>query len=121
MSRPITPAEARQQKLNSIPEFVIEAVNKLIVKKMSPNSKSVTLLQEDIIEQIEIEGERMQAWKSGGFNRNRVFEEHWLDFEDIFRQAGWDVEYDKPAYCESYEPNFKFRVRVKEGCGWYKD
>lgn len=121
MSRPITPAEARQQKLNSIPEFVIEAVNKLIVKKMSPNSKSFILLQEDIIKQIEIEGERMQAWKPGGFDYNRVFEENWLDFEDIFRQAGWSVEYDKPTYCESYKPNYKFREKVKEGYGSYKD
>lgn len=111
MSRPITPAEARQQALDSIPEFVIEAVNKMIVKNMSPNSDEVTILQDEIIDQIEIEGERMQAWKTGGFKRGRVFNEHWLDFENIFRQAGWNVEYDKPAYCEDYKANFKFKAK----------
>jgi hypothetical protein len=36
-----------------------------------------------------------------------------LDIEDTYREAGWKVEYDKPAYCENYPANFTFRVPLK--------
>jgi hypothetical protein len=33
-----------------------------------------------------------------------------LDIEPIYREAGWIVEYDKPAYCENYDANFTFTI-----------
>ncbi len=38
-----------------------------------------------------------------------VCDNHWLDVEDVYREAGWVVEYDKPGYCESYEATFTFK------------
>ena len=32
----------------------------------------------------------------------------YLDFEDEYRTIGWKVTYNKPAYCETYEPYFIF-------------
>ena len=46
------------------------------------------------------------VYKSGD-----IFANSWLDVEDIYRNAGWDVEYDKPGYCENYEAHFVFRKK----------
>lgn len=37
------------------------------------------------------------------------FEARWLKVESIFKAVGWDVVYDAPAYCESYDPTFTFK------------
>ena len=41
--------------------------------------------------------------------RSMIFEKHWLDFEDIYRKAGWFVNFDKPAYNETYDAFFEFK------------
>lgn len=40
--------------------------------------------------------------------RNVVFANKWLDIEDIYREQGWRVDYDKPAYNENYQASFTF-------------
>jgi hypothetical protein len=40
--------------------------------------------------------------------RDAIFEHNWLDIEDIYRQAGWAVEYNAPAYNETFDETFKF-------------
>jgi len=41
-------------------------------------------------------------------SRNDVYAKHYLDIEEVYRAQGWDVHYDRPAYCETYEPSFTF-------------
>jgi len=41
-------------------------------------------------------------------DRNKIFEMGWLDVEDAYRAQGWNVVYDRPGYCESYEASFIF-------------
>ncbi len=101
--KPITPAEARKKFAYSIPDFIIEAVNKLITAKIG-TSKSVTLTQEEILEKIGA-SEREEKF------RKQVHEKKWLDFEPIYRKAGWKVVYDKPGFNESYEPTFTFTAK----------
>jgi hypothetical protein len=48
-----------------------------------------------------------------GSTRQQVFDNNWLDVEDIFRKAGWKVNYEKPAYNESYPASFKFQQQRK--------
>lgn len=43
--------------------------------------------------------------------RQELIDKNFLDFEGIFREAGWDVEYDSPAYCENYEQHWKFKQK----------
>jgi ASC-1-like (ASCH) protein len=33
---------------------------------------------------------------------------HWLDFEDIYRKQGWRVRCDVPGFNESYETYWEF-------------
>ena len=43
-----------------------------------------------------------------GLNRNEIFNKGWLNIEEVYRSAGWKVNYDKPAYNESYDAYFTF-------------
>ena len=44
-------------------------------------------------------------------NQDEIVKNGWLDIEDVYAGAGWEVEYDKPGYCETYEPTFTFRKK----------
>lgn len=94
--RPLRPDEV--QKLKVIPDYVIEAVNNIIVKKYA-KSGFVFKLQ-DVVDYIvqhnsEITPEHLYANKH-------------LDFEDVYRAQGWEVEFDNPGYNETYDAHFKF-------------
>lgn len=49
---------------------------------------------------------------SGMLTKDEIFDNHWLDIEDIYREQGWKVKYDKPGYNEeSFKPYFEFSVK----------
>lgn len=43
-----------------------------------------------------------------GMKRDELFDKGWMDIEPIYRKSGWRVEYDKPAYNETYPATFTF-------------
>ncbi|MFA5152589.1 MAG: hypothetical protein WC554_08535 [Clostridia bacterium] len=96
-TQPITPEEVVEFKQKQIPDEVIHAFNELIA--LNFNGYSATIIQKDMISLLE----------KRGFDRDIIFNHHLLDIEDIYRAAGWEVKYDKPAYCESYDAYFEFR------------
>ena len=103
MVKPITPKEVKTVQ-HSIPDFIIEAVNKLIQQNWDG--------EKAVIEQKEIF--KLVANKQTHYTKKQICDKQWLDFEDIYRQAGWNVMYDQPAYCEEYfEPYFKFTKRYE--------
>lgn len=97
MIKPITPDEIKHE----IPDFIIEAVNTLLKKKW--DGKKAIIEQNDILAIVSNNDE-----DSDKPSRQTIFENNWLDFEDLYRKVGWKVEYDKPAYNESYDAYFKF-------------
>jgi len=94
--KPILPDEVVAAKREQNPDEVIEVVNKLIVTNYS--GKSSTVDQNDIVEGI----------VGLGYSRDQPYDNGWLNFEDIYREAGWKVFYDKPGYNENYSATFKF-------------
>ncbi len=94
--KPITPAEATQSRITSIPDYVIQAFNTMITKEIRGNRASVR--QEDVMALI------VQACGS----RQMIFDNRWLDVEKLYEAAGWSVKYDKPGYNETYEARFIF-------------
>lgn len=90
--KPITPDEV----VHEIPDVVIEVVNALIKEKW--NGQKSHILQEEILERLSIP-------------HDEIFEKRWLDFEHIYREAGWFVIYDKPAWDEDYKPYFDFEKK----------
>jgi len=94
--KPITPVEAANKQ--EIPDFVFEAFNKLISENYyNKQAKVVQKDAENLIRQLMPDGI--------DFNYN------WLNVESAYQQNGWEVEYDKPAYCESYDAYFVFKEK----------
>jgi hypothetical protein len=115
---PITPQEAIASIDSTIPDSVIASVNDLIKEKMHPGTTSFTLTNSEVITRIldnfKEEGrhyspETRPYWCSA--TREDIFKRGWMDFEPIFRKAGWVVHYDKPAYYESYEAYYEFKLK----------
>ena len=100
--KPITPEQAKGKIKNVIPEAIIRAVNECISEKFR-NNGPFDILQKDIIAKAVKFDERLTS--------NIIYEKKYLDFETLYREAGWKVEYDKPAYNESYEPYFTFEPK----------
>ena len=105
--KPITPEEVSQE----MPDWVIEGTNNCIRKHWVELKQESHFLQEELIGEIwkvfsrENGSADREAWE------DNLFKNHYLDIEPIYREAGWHVEYDKPAYYEDYKPNFTFRKK----------
>lgn len=95
---PITPEEVDDQQITSIPDEVITIFNEMIVENWRGSYAHVD--QNAVVNRI---AERMMV------SRSHIFDRGWLDVEQLFRNAGWKVMYDKPGYCESYDAYFEFR------------
>lgn len=99
--KPIKASEIDNKKGEAIPDSVFEVFNELITKNYSGGS--ATVYQKDVV--------RMLVKK--GLTGSEIYDNHWLDVEDIYRKAGWKVKYDKPAYCETYDAYFVFSRRKR--------
>jgi hypothetical protein len=96
--KPITPQEASQQRQTQIPDFVIDCFNKLIAKNYR-NGRARVIQNEVMLEILATDAD---------LTRQTVFDNGWLDVEEVYRAAGWRVEYAKPAYNETYDAFFVF-------------
>lgn len=105
--KPTTPSEVLQSKQESIPDEVFQAVNEMITKKW--DGYSATFRQEDLMAHYFsiVGGGELDS------DRQKVYDNHWFDFEEIYRKAGWSVEYDRPGYNESYPATFTFKKKRK--------
>lgn len=99
----ITPNEVLELKEGQIPDEVFAAFDELIAKDF--NQGYATVMQNEVVllalKKLKVAGHRKMT-------RQMIFDNHWLDVEAIYRKRGWKVEYDKPAYNETYEASFKF-------------
>lgn len=101
--KPFSPSEALASKVNTIPSEIIEAVNVLLSEKFSGNH-TVTIFQREILTLAKsFMVKRMRVYVN-----DDIIKRNWILIEPLFEKEGWKVEYDSPAYCESYEPFFKF-------------
>lgn len=86
-----------------IPTVVITAVNNLLTKNF--RGGSITIKQKDITSEI------MRLDES--VIENEIYANKWMDFEEVYRQYGWSVSYDKPGYNESYDATFEFKPLMR--------
>lgn len=103
--RAITPEEAVELRKVIIPSEVLNTINHLIAEKLAGGRAFI--LQKEIVAALE----------EAGMNRNDIYDKHWLDFEDIYRDSGWKVTYDKPGWNESYDASFKFEPQANRRIG----
>ena len=99
MIKPITPED--MPKIH-VPDEIIDIFNRHIKKNW--NGDDSTILQEDLIHDIVNET---------GKTRSEIYDKRWLDVEDIYRDAGWDVEYCSPCAMdgENFKPYFRFKKK----------
>lgn len=98
VGKAIKPGEVVEAKKAALPPEVLDAFNELIAKYWTGHSATV--------KQPEVA--RLIASKLGLENTSPVYDNHWLDVEDVYRKEGWKVKYDKPGYNESYDAYFEF-------------
>lgn len=96
--KPIQPHEIS----HSIPGFVIEIFNDILKEKYF--GSKITIKQDLVMDKI-------MAMSANNFTRQDVYNQHWLDVEDVFREAGWVVTFDKPAYCETHDAHWTFKAK----------
>ena len=101
MAKAISPADVAGVKAELFPEAVFEAFNELIAAGFYGNE--VTVKQEDVVKRMVEKGLKVKD----------IYANHWLDVEEVYRAAGWVVEYDKPGYNESYAAYFVFRKKSR--------
>jgi hypothetical protein len=97
--KPLTPAEVVKNKGNILPEFVIDSINTLVTMKFNGVNAKFTV--EEIIQMI-------MSKSPVPVTRSEILDNGWLDFEPLYDTYGWDVQYDRPSYNESYAANFTF-------------
>jgi len=97
---PIKPADVVEKKSVVIPDVVMDTFNDLIARNFADGEARFE--QEEVV----------KALVAKGHTREEIFANHWLDVEDIYRKAGWNVEYDKPGAPETYRASFTFRQRA---------
>jgi hypothetical protein len=85
MINPITPKEVLNNKINIIPQKIIDVFNTMIQENLIGNK---AILEEDkIVKRIKL---KMKT------NRFDNFDGNWMGIENIYLQAGWSyVRYDK--------------------------
>jgi hypothetical protein len=107
--KPIKPEEIVDKKFETIPAAIIQATNELIAKKW--NGHSSVIKKEELLERyFELSGMRNDR-----DNRDKLYANHSLDIEDVYRREGWKVEYDAPGFRDSdYEPYFTFTIDKKK-------
>lgn len=102
--KPITPQEITDQKLKIFPEFVFEAFNQLLAEKFVNRTSKVNLPQKEVIDKIiSLSGETI--------NRTDIFENGYLNVEQVYRDSGWIVDYHKPSYADMFDAYFEFRAK----------
>jgi len=101
-SNAISPEDIDTNMEDIIPKYVTDAVNTLIKKNY--RGSSFIIKQKEIIAEIQ---------KKKQVTPEYLFENKYLDFEDIYRNKGWKVDYDKPGYSENYDAFFKFTPKNK--------
>lgn len=98
---PISPDDVVAVKTKNIPDWVFEVWDGLIA---SAWDGSRAYIRQDVAKAALIAHPSCPGTAD-------VFRTGWLDIEPSYRAVGWSVEYDKPAYNESYEASFTFRKK----------
>lgn len=94
---PISPDEITKAKAKTIMPDVFEVVNSLLAKHWTGTQAKIN------------QAEVVKLLVARGYDPDRLFLDHQLDFESAYQDKGWKVEYDKPGYCETYDAFWIFR------------
>lgn len=92
---PVTPEQVAKKKGQHIPKVVFDAFDALIIQNYA-DGKSV-VIQSEVVERVK--------------KTRQDFNSDWLNVEAAYEAIGWTVDYDKPAYNETYAAKFTFTAK----------
>ncbi len=98
----ITTTVLVERDLKRIPAVVIQACNELIVENYKDGFATFT--QNQFIERVL---QKMPVDTTSQY----VYDQKWLDIEDIFRYDGWIVNYYKSPYYSTDPCYFTFKAK----------
>lgn len=108
--KPFSPDEARANKIFVLPPQLIQAVNELLSERYVDRGE-IHMKLKDVKERVkQIFRAENTSDTAIGYDPTRGWSEkgYW-DFEPVYRQQGWHVSYDGPAYNESYDGYYIFK------------
>ena len=102
MVEAISPNEVAAAKAKCLPEYVLRAFNDLIAERFTGGRAQIK--QDEAIA-------RIQFYSGYVLDRQEIFNKGYLNIEEVYREKGWKVDYDKPGYNESYGAFWVFKVK----------
>ena len=105
MAKVYSPEDVLKKRVETIPDYVIDAFNDLLTENYQEDETIIE--QEDIIRKI------LEYSTDDELTRETIFKKHYLDIENLYRNNGWEVDYEKPAFDELFEPFFIFKPKKK--------
>lgn len=104
--KPFSPDEAKANKVHTLPVQLIQAINELLSEKYTDGGTIRITLKD-------LKARCRRVFGQDGMSSNADPISSWpdsvWDFEPVYRQQGWSVMYDKPAYNESYDGFYAFK------------
>jgi hypothetical protein len=107
MLKPIRPDNLVKLIEDRMPDEVIQAFNTLIAKEWDGTDAEMT--QNEVVREILSNFRRSDKPMS----IEMIFDLGYLNIEDLYRNAGWKVKYDKPGFNEDYKATFTFTPKTK--------
>ena len=100
-------AISKSELKNSIDfwDETIEAFNELLKENWRKNQ---AIIYQDDVTALIISKRLNKYNQPANEIRMEISDTHQLDIEELYISKGFIVEYDKPAYCETYRAYFKF-------------
>jgi hypothetical protein len=100
MTSPITPQEVQLKRKKVFPKEIIDVFNSFII--LNWNGQKSVVKQSSIINYIKAKMD---------ITDEEIFDKHYLDIEEIYKEVGWVVEYNKPTWDETFEAYFVFTIK----------
>tara|TARA_B100000508_G_scaffold105538_1_gene83716 strand:+ start:3692 stop:4000 length:309 start_codon:yes stop_codon:yes gene_type:complete len=96
-AKALSPKELEKFRKDSIPDIVMETFNQMLADCYGTGY--VIIHDKDIV----------AALVKKGLDRSEIYRKGWLGLaRDMYRKQGWNVYYDAPGYCESYDAYTRF-------------
>jgi hypothetical protein len=96
---PIRPEDVPQLKKLVMPPAVIETFNSIIAKHYLNGKSNFT------------KDEVVKALEEKGMSRHDIYDNKWLDIEDLYRAEGWHVRYQSSGYSGDTKAMYYFTAK----------
>jgi hypothetical protein len=95
---PLAAADIMKVRTSFFPEAVYAAVNEMLQRKFNSRTHRAVIKQDELV--------ALMVQK--GLDEGEIFANNWLDFEEVYRDHGWTVTYEKSDYTDQSPSTYTF-------------